>query len=109
MMDNEIGKYVKKKESNTSKAGKKSKHKHIYEECIILDTNDKYWNYGRYFPRPLLATYCTICGKIYDWKIPTVKTEYGYTMLNDMEIEEKYSHLPHFEVNDIWKVDKIEI
>ena len=39
MMDNEIGKYVKKKDSNTSKAGKKSKHKHIYEECIILDTN----------------------------------------------------------------------
>ena len=105
MMDNEIGKYVKKKESNTSKAGKKSKHKHIYEECIITDTNDKHWCYGE----PLLATYCTICGKIYDWKIPTVKTEYGYTMLNDTEVEEKYSHLPHFEVNDIWKVDRIEI
>ena len=39
MMDNEIGKYIKKKESNTSKAGKKSKHKHIYEECIIIDTS----------------------------------------------------------------------
>ena len=104
-MDNEIGKYVKKKESNTSKANKKSKHKHIYEECIILDTNDKHWCYGE----PLLATYCTICGKIYDWKIPTMETEYGYTMLSGTEIEEKYSHLPHFEVNDIWKVDIIEI
>ena len=38
-----------------------------------------------------------------------MKTEYGYAILNDTEVEEKYSHLPHFEVNDIWKVDKIEI
>lgn len=108
-MDNEIGKYVKKKESNTSKADKKSKHKHIYEECIILDTNDKHWRYDKHFPKPLLATYCTVCGKVDNWKIPTVKIKGGYLMMSDTEVEEQYSHLPHFEVNDIWKVDRIEI
>lgn len=31
----EIPKYLKQKESNVSKAKKKSKHKHHYEECLI--------------------------------------------------------------------------
>lgn len=33
--DSEIPKYLKSKESNISKAKKKSKHKHQYEECLI--------------------------------------------------------------------------
>jgi hypothetical protein len=31
----EIPKYLKQRESNISKANKKSKHKHHYEECLI--------------------------------------------------------------------------
>ena len=31
----EIPKYLKQKESNVSKAHKKSKHKHQYAECLI--------------------------------------------------------------------------
>ena len=113
MMDNEIGKYVKKKESNTSKAGKKSKHKHIYEECIILDTNDKYWNYGRYFPRPLLATYCTICGKLNNLVIPhdIVEDKYGvrYRSLTKEEIRVRYSHLPHFTIENWYKTKYVNL
>lgn len=33
--DLEIPKYLKQKESNISKAIKKSKHKHQYEECLL--------------------------------------------------------------------------
>ena len=32
---NEISKYIKKRESDTSKANLKSKHKHIYQEALI--------------------------------------------------------------------------
>ena len=33
----EVGKYHPKKQSNTSKSNKKSKHKHIYKECLLED------------------------------------------------------------------------
>ena len=34
-LDLEIPKYLKRKENDISKANKKSKHKHQYEECLI--------------------------------------------------------------------------
>ena len=55
MMDNfndEIPKYRKKK-SSVSSASKKSKHKHIYKDCLLIMENG-----------PHKAQYCTICGKI---------------------------------------------
>jgi hypothetical protein len=50
--------YKKKKESNTSKANKKSKHKHIYDKVAILETHGVTWNMTNVFQ------YCSVCGKI---------------------------------------------
>lgn len=58
---NEIPKYIKRKESNTSKSGAKSKHKHHYEECILTYNFDFI---GKEMTHVELASYCTICGKI---------------------------------------------
>ena len=53
--------HKKKKESDTSKANKKSKHKHIYDKKAIFEYQgngalDSIWYIGIY--------YCSICGKI---------------------------------------------
>lgn len=45
-MDDEVGKYRKKKQSNISKSKYKSKHKHEYESCLIQYT---YEIYGKKF------------------------------------------------------------
>lgn len=37
----EIPKHRKKKQSSTSNARTKSKHKHIYKDCLFLTTNMK--------------------------------------------------------------------
>ena len=59
--------YIKKKESNTSKAEKKSKHKHIYDKIVLFkytfrdNTNTSGYD---------IYNYCSICGKIepLDWR-----------------------------------------
>lgn len=65
-LDSEIPKYLKQKESNISKAKKKSKHKHQCEECLI-QYKSKY-NFltekQRNEIRTSLSSYCIICGKI---------------------------------------------
>ena len=64
--ENEIPKYFKYQKSDTSKANKKSKHKHQYEECWI-QYNLKIGLANK--PVKLvtsLESYCTICGKIGD-------------------------------------------
>lgn len=53
--------YLKKKDSNVSKANKKSKHKHKYDKIIIFEyqrsmTLARIWHTAVY--------YCSICGKI---------------------------------------------
>ncbi len=35
MIQDDISKYLKQKESNISKSNRKSKHKHQYKECLI--------------------------------------------------------------------------
>ena len=69
---NEIPKYLKQTESNTSKSNRKSKHKHQYEECLI--------QYpiafaGRTHISTKLYGYCSICGKIGLVKNGKYKTE----------------------------------
>lgn len=49
----EVPKYLKKQESNVSKANAKAKHKHEYKPCI-LDWNN--WQ--------VQAQYCTVCGRL---------------------------------------------
>ena len=60
--DLEIPKYLKWKENDISKANKKSKHKHQYEECLIRYK----WNWDEHKIHTSLNSYCTICGKIND-------------------------------------------
>ena len=110
IQENEITKYLKKKESNISKSKRKSKHKHHYEECLI-QYNFRYANENNLMT--CLHTYCTICGKIGDrFKkdksivkdyIRTVNTSMGkcYSLITDEELYEKYhDKLPVFFVED---------
>lgn len=94
-LNNEIPKYMKKGKSSTSKSKMKSKHRHIYENCLLLENNR----------RPHKATYCKICGKLGEVKFfETEKTDYGeFRMLNSEEVFEKYSNLPQIHVEDIFQ------
>jgi hypothetical protein len=64
----DIPKYLKSTESNISKSNRKSKHKHIYKECLIQYK----WNFKcntftqeeKEHIHTQLNSYCTICGKI---------------------------------------------
>ena len=63
MVDTEITRYKKKKQSSTSHASKKSDHKHSYSKCkLVIDTA---WSW-KHEPLVELGSYCTICGKIGD-------------------------------------------
>ena len=96
--EQEIPKYMKQKESDISKASKKSKHKHEYAECLIQYKIDKY--YGRI--DTCLASYCTICGKIGTQFKPdqTILTDYRRTietplgkcfmLISEQELYDKY-------------------
>lgn len=101
----EVSKYLKKKESDVSHAKKKSKHKHIYADCLLkaLDNKDKLY----------LGRYCTICGKIDDWSpVWDIINKNGYicyTILPDEEVFKKYGHLPQFEVEHIYTVKEVEV
>lgn len=92
-MDNEIPKYKKKTKSNTSKSKEKSNHKHSYKECLLIHER-----------RPYLGTYCTICGKIYNWCLPVItKEENGFRrMMTDEEVFEAYNYLERKEIKDLW-------
>ena len=120
--EQEIPKYFKQKENNISKANKKSKHKHHYEECLIkYDT--KIWipNKSTTLVTSLLS-YCTICGKIgskfkQDKSIVkdytrTIDTPIGkcYTHIPEEELYEKYhDKLPVFYVEDIFKNEYVNL
>ena len=97
--EQEIPKYMKQKESDISKASKKSKHKHEYAECLIQYKIDKY--YGTIVT--CLASYCTICGKIgtpfkpdqtivTDYK-RTIETPLGkcFMLISEQELYDKYN------------------
>lgn len=94
-INNEIPKYIKKKESSVSKSKEKSKHKHEYVDCLLVENN-------RY---PHKATYCKICGKIGDRKFfEAERTEDGYYRILDTdEVFEKYKDLEKIYIEDIWQ------
>lgn len=72
--------YQKKKDSNVSKANKKSKHKHIYDKIVIFEyqrsmTAARIWHAAVYC--------CSICGKIgnqvegfFVWDLKRTKEEW---------------------------------
>ena len=94
----EVGKYIKKKDSNISKANMKSNHKHIYKEALIDEL--EYGIVG-------IGTYCEICGKLDNLVIPhdIIKSDYGakYRSLTKEEIRVRYSYLPHFIIENWYK------
>lgn len=120
-IDNEIPKYIKQKESDVSKADKKSKHKHQYEECLIQ------YNMKTRLPnkpailKTTLNSYCTICGKIngimkdsivadYKRKCTGSNGEAYYYHMSDEELYNRYhDRLPVFFVEDIWKDKYVEL
>ena len=79
-LDNEIPKHRKKKQSSTSKSGKKSKHKHEYKEVVLIHNDKPHW-----------ATVCKICGKI------------GDLHFFETEVFEKYKDLENIVIDDIWQ------
>lgn len=97
---NEIPKHKKKKQSSVSKIEKKSRHKHVYADCLLICNES-----------PHKARYCTVCGKIKNIKFsitdPVYRNNYTcYRMLTDAEIYEKYKNLPQFEITNLWQ-DKV--
>ena len=94
-MDNyndEIPKYRKKKPS-VSISSKKSKHKHIYKDCLLIAEN-----------RPRKAKYCIVCGKIGNIEFfEAEKISGGYRKLTDAEIYDKYKNIERIEIESIYQ------
>lgn len=125
--ETEIPKYLKQKESNISKANKKSKHKHQYEECLIQYR----WNFkSNVFTQEQqdkihtsLSGYCAVCGKIkgylqngkYHTEIEELKKERQkekpyWVGISDEELYERYhNRLPVFFVKDIYKEKYVDL
>ena len=93
-LDNEIPKYIKKKESSVSKSKVKSKHKHKYVDCLLVENG-----------YPHKGTYCKICGKIGERSFfETERTENGFfRVLDTDEVFEKYKDLKKIYIDDIWQ------
>ena len=114
--DLKVPKYLKQKESNISKANKKSKHKHQYEECLIRYK----WNWEENKIHTSLNSYCIICGKINDRMKNSIVTDYmkkvdtpmgkRYIRISEDTLYEKYhNRLPVFFVEDICKDKYLEV
>lgn len=102
----------KQKESNISKAKKKSKHKHQYKGCLIQYK----CNFGHKYAITSLKSYCSICGKIgdrfkedksivkdYRCTVDTSIERY-YQMISNEELYERYhDKMSVFFVEDIYK------
>ena len=98
----EIGKYKKKKNSGASKSNKKSKHKHIYEECLF---STKF--YSTLEDCILHGSYCTICGKIskrgYRLREVVKTGEHSTRFMTNEEVLEKYKGLPIIHLDDYFQ------
>lgn len=94
MIDNETPKHKKKKLSSVSKSSKKSKHKHEYIECLLIEKGHPHW-----------ATYCRFCGKI--GNLHFFETEpYRDGMWRQLdydEVYEKYKGLEKIEIQNIFQ------
>ena len=84
IFEDEVGKYVKKKQSNKSKSRDKSKHKHDYSKRCLVDMDNIVY----------LTEFCSICGKIGEMTIPTGTGIDGkHYMLSREEVLNKYRKL----------------
>lgn len=108
----EVSSYKKK---STGTGTKKSKHKHIYEPCI-LSYPDDWWNkvHLRHSQRtPFFGAYCPVCGKIGSVKdhsrwykkeaVFTGNVQWARTVLTEegeREMNPRTRTLPYFEIDD---------
>ena len=87
-------KYMKRRASNKSDAREKSKHRHIYTDCLLVEDG-----------HPHKATYCKLCGKIQDVKMFETKKSPESScsvVMKDDEIFDKYKELEKFQVKTIF-------
>lgn len=88
----EISKYKKKRDSSISKSYIKTKHKHMYKDCLFVDKKE----------RCQKGMYCIICGKVGEISLGIERiTGNSYIRLTDKEIYEKYKHLELVEIERI--------
>lgn len=85
-IENDVAKYRKKKESDTSKSNLKSRHKHIYDPCLFRVEHSK----GCVM---CFGSCCSECGKIGNNRILS-KAEY-----QDL----KYKDLPIYTLSDYFQ------
>lgn len=81
----------------------KSKHKHIYESCLLYDID-----INHYFR----AEYCTICGKIGDinfFETVPSETSRHSRILRSEEVKEKYKHLKAFTIESLTKQKYVKL
>lgn len=101
-------KYLKKKESSTSKSSEKSNHKHEYKQCLIVSKDYFYPDYDQVTP----YHYCTVCGKIKSVKGSderAVKEGTRYRLLHTSEIIKRYKNRPCFRVEPPFGAKKIDL
>ena len=94
----EESKYKSKKESSVSHSSSKSKHKHEYKPCK-LRYSETYCipNKGpKTYTFTNTAKYCTICGRISNWKMHLFEEE-----MKKFDLENPDA--PIFEVSGDWK------
>lgn len=113
-MDEEVGKYRKKK-PQTSKSAKRADHKHDYERAITIHINP--------FDTSILSFFwterCSICGRLGKWigeEDDFKKTEYHGrhvygrdVFLSKEEILKKFPDVPVYETDpdDMWNQVRI--
>ena len=120
IQENEIPKYLKSTESNISKSNRKSKHKHLYDECLIQYKND-------FIKKTIvtkLSSYCTVCGKIgrrfdknktivkdYKREIDSQFPRYKCTSIipGDELYERYHDKMPVFFVENIFKEKYVDL
>lgn len=120
IQENEIPKYLKSTESDISKSNRKSKHRHLYNECLIQYKND----FTKKNIVTKLSSYCTVCGKIgkrfdedktivkdYKREIDSPFPRYKCTsIITGDELYERYrDKMPVFFVDDIFKEKYVDL
>ena len=120
IQENEIPKYLKSTESDISKSNRKSKHRHLYNECLIQYKND----FTKKNIVTKLSSYCTVCGKIgkrfdedktivkdYKREIDSPFPRYKCTsIIPEDELYERYRNkMPVFFVDDIFKEKYVDL
>lgn len=81
--------------AHKSKASSKSKHKHIYEDCLLETPERKYYK----------ATRCKICGKIGDrhfFELTDIPGKSASTMIPASDLRDFYPDLPVYYVDDLF-------